>query len=285
MNCFARRYVPEGADLWLACPLWDVHLYASTWGSDRLADRVQYAALLMEVGRSPRLERVGWLKVSFFRTPVYDFLRTGHFPNVETLVLNAGPFPDVLEAVAENESFRSLRYVQFGSDQWAWAPGYVDQVRFSVLEGKLRAANAKHLPFGEMRTALRAIMRDTPLPPAQTIPVAIPEALQTPMWREIPANAGPPASSSETVRGIVGLLLAVLIFGSVAVRLATTRGTQQPTAPVHQFNYDPDKYKLPPAVYDLVPKKEPTPPGAERESPKDQKKGFVGPPEPSERKD
>ena len=46
------------------------------------------------------MECVGWLKVSFFRTPVFGFLRTGNFANVETLVLNSGPFPQVLEAVA-----------------------------------------------------------------------------------------------------------------------------------------------------------------------------------------
>ena len=131
------------------------------------------ATLLADVATSPALERVGWLKVSFFRTPVLDFLRTGNFANVETLVLNAGPFPEVLEAVAENESFRSLRYVQFGEDRWAWATGYPATLRFLALSDKLREANARHLPFGEMRTVLRGILRDTPFVPVPPPPAPV----------------------------------------------------------------------------------------------------------------
>ncbi|MBN9120227.1 MAG: TIGR02996 domain-containing protein [Planctomycetes bacterium] len=127
----ARRYVPEEDGPFAACPLWDVHLFASDRATDPLADRGQYSELLAEVAKSPALERVGWLKVSFFRTPVLDFLRAGNFANVETLVLNSGPFPQVLEAVAENGSFRSLRYVRFGTDRWAWAGSYPALLRYT----------------------------------------------------------------------------------------------------------------------------------------------------------
>jgi uncharacterized protein (TIGR02996 family) len=288
MNCSARRYVPEGGDLWLACPLWDVHLYASTWGHDRLADHGQYAALLTEVGNSPRMERVGWLKVSFFGTPVYDFLRTGHFPNVETLVLNAGPFPDVLEAVSENESFRCLRYVQFGSDPWAWAPGYVDRLRFTVLEGKLRAANAKHLPFGEMRTALRAILRSTPLVPANLPPPAVPLPLRMPEWATSPPP-GPPNGK----RLFVALLFVLYGIGLVfRVVIGVGSGSKSPpTTPDVKIRYEPASEKRQPATIDVLEKSSapseakprqllvPARPKAEDRS------DFVGPPRPAEPKD
>lgn len=156
----ARRYVPEGDDPFAACPLWDVHLYAPGWLNDPLADHGQYGPLLDEVAQSPALRQVGWLKVSFLRTPVMDFLRAGQFDNVETLVLNSGPFPGVLEAVAENPSFRSLRYIQFGADRWAWAGTRLTLAQFHVLESRLRPLNDRHLPFGEMRFALRGVLRD-----------------------------------------------------------------------------------------------------------------------------
>ncbi len=161
-----RRYAPDG-DPFAVCPLWDVHLYASDFHNDPLADRGQYGELLAEVARSPALARVGWLKVSFFHTGVGGLLRTGNFANVETLVLNAGPFPEALEAVAGNESFRSLRYVWFGGDRWAWGNTAIATHRYAALEPKLAEANARHLPHGEMRGVLRALLHDELSPPPQ----------------------------------------------------------------------------------------------------------------------
>jgi uncharacterized protein (TIGR02996 family) len=167
-----RRYAPD--EPFSLCPLWDIHLYGSDYDWDPLADRGQYAETLARIGSSPFLARVGWLKVSFFRTPVAPFLRTGNFANVETLVLNCGPFPEVLEAVAENESFRHLRYIHFGSDRWSWAG---TQPTFSLLYlailPKLDETNARDLPYGEMRGVLRSILSDAsrlPEPPPSAMP-------------------------------------------------------------------------------------------------------------------
>ncbi len=200
-----RRCLPECGNLLLACPLWDVHLFASTWDADPHADRGLYADPLAQVGRHPLLERVGWLKVSFFTTPVYEFLRAGHFANVETLVLNAGPFPEVLEAVAENESFRSLRYVQFGHELWSWAPDYPARLRYRALEPKIREANHRHLPFGEMRAALRAILRETPVVPAEPPPAPPPPPVR-------PRRASAPAGADSAGRFVGSLLVFVVLL-------------------------------------------------------------------------
>jgi uncharacterized protein (TIGR02996 family) len=148
----------SAADRFRHAPLWDVHLCASDYRDDPAADRGQYGPLLAEVGRSPALERVGWLRVSFLRTPAADFLRAGNFANVETLVLNCGPFPEVLAAVAENPSFRSLRYVRLGPDRWAWAGAWAAGQHLLALEPGLEAANRRHVRYGEMRAALRALL-------------------------------------------------------------------------------------------------------------------------------
>ncbi len=80
------------------------------------------------------MARVGWLKATFFGTPIVHFLlRMGHFENVETLVLNAGPFPEVLIAITENESFRNLRCIHFGDDRGAWILDYPTALRFNSL--------------------------------------------------------------------------------------------------------------------------------------------------------
>jgi uncharacterized protein (TIGR02996 family) len=244
----ARRYLPED-DLFATCPLWDVHLFASDWHNDPLADRGQYEGLLASVGRSPALARVGWLKVSFFHTPTAEFLRTGNFANVETLVLNCVPFPEVLEAVAENESFRSLRYVHLGDDHFVWAGDDPAVLQYYVLADRLRQANERHLPHGEMRAALRAILNDQPAP-AFTFPVVPPSV--------------PPVSPAPVARGafvrwaLAGQVLAVAFVVSLMRAGSVSRPDPQPQ---YKFDYDPDKYKIPPGAFEaeklLQPAREP----------------------------
>jgi uncharacterized protein (TIGR02996 family) len=172
----SRRFAPTNDPL-AACPLWDVHLFASDWYTDPLADRAQFGPLLGEVALSPALSRIGWLKLSFFRTPVLELLAVGNFANVETLVLNCWPSAEVLDAVAGNDSFRSLRYVRFGSDVWQWAQGDRDRKRLSGLEALLQEANDRHVPFGEMRAVLGSLLRNgtVSFPPAASRPLPVPE--------------------------------------------------------------------------------------------------------------
>ena len=249
----ALRYIPDD-DPFAACPLWDVHLYATDYmGNDERNDRGQYGDLLTEVGRSPELERVGWLKVSFFRTSVFGFLLNGNFANVETLVLNSGPFSQVLEAVAENESFRSLRYILFGGDWWAWSGAAQMSDRTRTLLSKLTDANQRHLPHGEMRTALRDILGG--LPPR---PPPVPLPLRMPDWAHLPAPAVPepwrdprPTRASElSARSAWAIgLCCVLVCVVVALLIGPSMKERSPV-PEHKFRYDPDTYKVPPSVYD-----------------------------------
>jgi uncharacterized protein (TIGR02996 family) len=234
-----RRYVPSTESLLLACPLWDVHLFASAWLADPMADRGQYAELLADVASSPLLSRAGWLQVSILRTPVYEFLRTGHFANVETLVLNSGPFPEVLRAVVENESFRSLRYIHFGPDRWAWAPSYAERVRASTLETKLREANIRNLPFGEMRVALRAILRDTPVVPTTPPPAPTPRPVPRPAWASAPDD--------EPASFLTGCFLLALTVTAMVMMSGLNRNSYQPP-PVPRLpgyfpapQYEPDR--------------------------------------------
>lgn len=241
----ARRY-HDGNDYFSLCPLWDVHLYASTWWGDRMADHGGYGELLMQVAESPSLERVGWLKVSFLRTPAAEFLRQGNFPNVETLVLNCGPFPEVLEAVAENESFRSLRYVQFGTDGWAWAArGSRAWNHLITLAPKIDDTNRKHLPYGEMRGELKRILADTPpLSPPTPIPLPLPKPLP-----ELAALLNRLESrrqhTSEGAGAGIGLAIAGVLFG---IFFAATRDDRPQTTP-QRLNtpeipkFDPDLFK------------------------------------------
>jgi uncharacterized protein (TIGR02996 family) len=275
----ARRYLPDG-ELFTTCPLWDVHLYATPFPWDPLRDHGQYAEQLAEVARSPRLARVGWLKVTFFATPVLDFLRTGNFANVETLVLNSGPFPEVLEAVAGNESFRSLRYVEFGFDREVWLRDYPTALRFTALHAKLRIANERHLPYGEMRAALRAILRDTPLVPAA---VPTPAPAQTPA-PAVTAQAGgrAPSNSFEAVRIILSMLVVLWFVVGSAIRIANNRGAPPPMPPEYKFHNTTDRYKIPPEAFDAAEKliRKPKPPATREPGPEERRPGFVGPPRP-----
>jgi uncharacterized protein (TIGR02996 family) len=214
-----RRYVPED-DPFDAAPLWDVHLYAPDWLNHPLRDTGQYADLLAEVAQSPALQRVGWLKVSFHRTSTFDFLRHGRFDNVETLVLNSGPFPGVLEAVALNESFRSLRYIQFGTDRWAWAPDYAAEVRFAVLKDKIDHLNSRHVEFGAMRAGLLRVLQTTPLTPAAPPP---PPIVIPPLPRPIPPVNWPNSDTAggRDNSGWWGLVWVMIVMGSTL--LAVTR--------------------------------------------------------------
>ncbi|MCI0701226.1 MAG: hypothetical protein L0241_09115 [Planctomycetia bacterium] len=247
----ALRYIPDTSDPFSMCPLWDIHLYATPFTWDQLRDTGQYAELLAEVGRSPSMERVGWLKVSFFRTPVYDFLRHGNFPNVETLVLNARPFPEVLEAVAENESFRSLRYIQIGDDRWAWTGGGVPFAQSLAIASDLALINARHFPHGEMRNSLRKLVRaiaaaqPTPTPaPAPLAPVFAPAPLPTiPVPRLLP-------HTPEGVRAANAVILtAIVLFAAIGLIRVFVRD-RTPPVPEYKFDYDPNKHKIPPAVFD-----------------------------------
>ncbi|MDY3551064.1 TIGR02996 domain-containing protein [Gemmata sp. JC717] len=186
-----RRYVASD-DPFDAFPLWDIHLYAWAEGGylfDPWADFGQYGELLVRCARSPALARVGQLKLSFFRTSVAEFLRLGNFVNVETLVLNCAGFPEVLEAVAENESFRSLRYVEFGSDEWAWCVTPAARERFDELAPKLAELNGRHLPHGEMRPALRAVLGGLEPIPVVRLPLRMPD------WARLPESSSAPRRS------------------------------------------------------------------------------------------
>ena len=236
--------LPDGADPWNAAPLWDVHLFASGWEHDLAADEGQYGPLLKEVGQSARMERVGWLKVSFARTPVLNFLRYGRFPNVETLVLNSGPFPVVLHAVAENESFRSLRYVWFGDDEWLWASTFADRQRFREVAREVHQLNAKHLPFGSMRSALAGVA----IAPDPVVS-ALREFLAQPMpFRERLAASTPAAQANSEGSwqwlALWGLIVAVgLIFAAGEGREPSVPRINMPEFQPLQ-KVDLGKYKL-----------------------------------------
>ncbi len=248
----ARRFAPEIGSTLRTCPLWDIHLFASNWHNDPLADHGQYADLLAEVGRSPLLERVGWLKVSFFRTPVVEFLRTGHFANVETLVLNCGPSSEVLEAVAENESFRSLRYVRFGYDVWALAPNFAERVHVNALQDKLSVANARHVPFGEMRGVLRGIVRDTPA--ISLLPPPVPN-IPAPIQRSVWAGPSDPAPNSPASGAWMAGVALVIVSVVLSITKSTPNTTPTPAFPTYQPITIPDiklqmyqPYKMDPKV-------------------------------------
>ncbi|MBA4065812.1 MAG: hypothetical protein C0501_19255 [Isosphaera sp.] len=244
-------------DWFRAAPLWDVHLYASGWHNDPDADHGQYGPLLAEVGRSPALERAGWLQVSFFATPTADFLRTGSFPNVETLVLNCGPFPDVLAAVAENPSFRNLRYVSFGPDRWAWAGGWAAGQHLAAIEPGLEAANRRHLRYGEMRAAVRVVlgaaawMADPPEPaPA---PPAAPAGPLVERLVPYPTAEMPVGRFLASLGLALAVPVAVLVAASITTRPSRTpdpglldgerlRRALEPLPPL-----DPALFKVPPA--------------------------------------
>lgn len=247
-NSPARRYAPEGEGWFAACPLWDIHLYAPGWLNDPNADQGQYGPLLDEVAQSPALRQVGWLKLSFLRTPVIEFLRTGRFDNVETLVLNSGPFPDVLRAVADNESFRSLRYIAFGTDLWAWAPSYPERVRFYTLQSQFAVLNDKHLPFGAMRDAVRSVLENTPLTLPPMPPAVNPSPLPAPPTFAATASAGDGGSGRFAT-----WLIAVVAVGAVRI-LTSGPGTHSaPTIPYRApsaFDFKPIdlkplEYKIP----------------------------------------
>ncbi len=236
--------LPPPAETWSAAPLWDVHLFASTWHNDPQADTGQYGPVLDEVGQSARMERVGWLKVSFARTPVLNFLRHGRFPNVETLVLNSGPFPAVLQAVAENESFRSLRYVWFGDDEWVWAPTFADRQRFREAARGVHQLNAKHLPFGAMRSALAGVA----IAPDPVVS-ALREFLAQPLpFRERLAASTPAAQANSEGSwqwlALWGLIVAVgLIFAAGEGREPSVPQIKMPEFQPLQ-KVDLGKYKL-----------------------------------------
>lgn len=223
-----RRYVAS-TDPFDAFPLWDVHLCARADGGypfDPWADFGQYGELLARCAQSPALARVGLLKVSFFRTSAVEFFRTGNFANVETLVLNCVPFPGVLEAVAGNESFRNLRYVEFGDDEWAWNVTPAAQERLAELRPKVNDLNQQHLPYGEMRAALRAILGGLEPIPVVRLPLRMPEWARLPEPAPAPSAAWPglPRPTAHTNKGrstaynvTVFVLFALLVLACVAV--------------------------------------------------------------------
>jgi uncharacterized protein (TIGR02996 family) len=249
-----RRYVPD-FDPFAACPLWDVHLYAPGWLNDPLSDHGQYGALLADVAQSPDLERVGWLKVSFFQTSVLGFLRRGNFASVETLVLNAVPFPEVLLAVTENASFRSLRYVQFGDDHAMWARGLPQYLRYLALRDKLRVANERHVPFGEMRGVLRDILRTTPLvsvevPPPAPLPYPLPVPTPIPQWTPRPVPEATKHGCGTATLAFALWLFALVLAGvflnsNPAPKSSPTYPTYQPLQPIHIPEYKLPEYKFP----------------------------------------
>lgn len=239
--------LPDGADPWNAAPLWDVHLFASTWAHDPEADTGQYGPVLDEVGQSARMERVGWLKVSFARTPVLNFLRHGRFPNVETLVLNSGPFPAVLHAVSANDSFRCLRYVQFGDDEWLWAPTFADRQRFRDVAREVHTVNQTEPAFGAMPAALARVLGVAPLP--VTVPplaelqrlVLPPASLPLSRFRERIEAEG---------REIAKWFGAFVFVSAIAVVLARAMRDPrpEPAPPQIKFDSDASKYQLSPEV-------------------------------------
>ncbi|HEY1190925.1 MAG TPA: TIGR02996 domain-containing protein [Gemmata sp.] len=274
-----RRYVASD-DPFDMFPLWDVHLCARAEGGylfDPWADFGQYGELLARCARSPALARIGWLKVSFFRTPAVEFFRTGNFANVETLVLNCVPFPDVLEAVAGNETFRSLRYIEFGDDEWAWCVTPAAGERIAELGPKIAGLNNQHLPYGEMRSALHRLLGGLePIPPVR-LPLRMPEWARLPkpapadllppspalaLIRERLANPKPPAEDSRRGIAIVVAVFAVLLM----LACVLFGGRSEPMAPAHKFDDNPDRFKVPPAVYEIEKWKAPKadPPSTDR---------------------
>jgi hypothetical protein len=179
------------------------------------------------------------LKVSFLRTLVCDFLRAGNFVNVETLVLNSGPFPEVLEAVTQNESFRSLRYIQFGNDREGWITSYPIALRFNTLAGKIRTANERNVPHGEMREVLRGILRNTPLvpaaPPATKRPT--PTFGPAPLRRAMLTPEGELKSSWSWVVGVFCLA----IICTIGILLAAWK-QKHPSLP--NLDYKPNEFKV-----------------------------------------
>jgi uncharacterized protein (TIGR02996 family) len=255
----ARRYLVDDSFLSL-CPLWDVHLYALDFnpGEFRLeAPELGIVAHdLLELGQSPAMARVGWLQLSFARTPAAEFLRTGNFPNVETLVLNCGPFPEVLEAVAANESFRSLRYVRFGPDRWAWdrEGSLPNRVRSASLMVRLEDANIKHMPYGEMRTVLRKIVAD---PSAMSLPPENPPAppLSPPplrLYRRVLVARSPhspnPALGYDAVFAWCLTFLGVIV---ALVALLETPAKPKSSPPLPEFKV-PDLQPIKPEVLEAV---------------------------------
>lgn len=247
--------LPDGADPWNAAPLWDVHLFASTWAHDPEADTGQYGPALDEAGQSARMERVGWLKVSFARTPVLNFLRYGKFPNVETLVLNSGPFPAVLRAVSANESFRSLRYVQFGDDQWLWVRSHEERERFRFAEKVISEANGTEPAFGVMRTALAGIVQTVPRlllpppppPPPLPPPPPPPVLLQLPTWAQLKTPTSAREQDIEAVKYFLSFAFLFLLAG-VGWLVRQPASEQKPAprpVPAVKSNTDLDKHKIP----------------------------------------
>jgi hypothetical protein len=76
------------------------------------------------------------------------------------------------------------------------------------------------------------------------------------------------------------LLVVLVLFGSMFLRAVTTREAEEP--PAHKFDYNPDRYKIPPEAYDLMPKRpEPAEVKPLPIAPKpEERKDFVGPPRP-----
>jgi hypothetical protein len=202
---------------------------------------------------------------------------------VEALVLNARPFPEVLEAITENESFRSLRYVSFGANDWAWAPTYPDRLRFITLASKLSRANQRHVPHGEMRGVLRAILRDTPVVPAAAAPAPVPLPLRMPEW----ATGSEPPSPLRALnyRVVLWVCLAIpLLLGYV---MLTNRSGNSTTAPT-KLDYTPDRHRIPPVVSDAEKRIKPSvfdprrKPPAAMPDPGELPPNFVGPPRPTQ---
>lgn len=258
-----RRYVP-GDDPFDTFPLWDLHLCARADGGypfDPWADFGQYGELLARCASAPALARVGHLKVSFFRTSAVEFLRTGGFVNVETLVLNCVTFPEVLEAVAENESFRSLRYIEFGADQWVWCVTPAARERFEDLAPKLAELNRRHVPHGEMRSALRALLGGLEPIPVVRLPLRMPEWARLPPAPTVPPSHAALEDTRATRRPTraeelspryawaIGIVCLVII---VFVGWITAQSNKSPpVVPAHKFNHDADRYKISPAVHEI----------------------------------
>lgn len=269
--------LPPPTETWNAAPLWDVHLFASTWHNDPDADTGQYGPALDEVGASARMERVGWLKVSFARTPVLNFLRYGRFPNVETLVLNSGPFPEVLQAASANDSFRNLRYVQFGDDIWHWVWTVEEHGRFHEIASAVTRANGTDPAFGAMPAALARIVAGAPpVRPAPVQPAALP--------RYPNAGPNPPLLDprGDAAAGRMWLLAFCVAAGGLlrvgCGALSTNAPSDRPADryPPVRFDTAPgrNQYQIAPEVLDALDQLHR--PGAPREG----EPGFVGPPRP-----